>query len=60
MLFGYRIYLCLLDMARYRTATDFDYWIPLEFDAAGSVQQFTAFVDDFELSLPVEAPSALN
>jgi hypothetical protein len=30
---------------------DFDYWIPLEFDGNGTVQQFRPFVDEFELDL---------
>ena len=37
--------------AAYRTAADFDYWIPLEFDANGTVQQFADFVDEFNLTL---------
>ncbi len=29
----------------------FSYWIPLEFDAEGSILQFAPFVDWFELDL---------
>ena len=36
---------------QYRAGADFDYWIPLEFDAAGNVMQFKDFVDEFQLSL---------
>jgi len=36
----------------YRTAADFDYWIPLEFDQSGKVEQFADFVDDYTLQLP--------
>ena len=35
----------------YRTAADFDYWIPLEFDNDGNVLQFETFVDNFTLAL---------
>eukprot|EP01046_Picozoa_sp_COSAG06_P011763 COSAG06_NODE_676_length_13150_cov_3.664164_9_plen_37_part_00 len=31
--------------------TDFDYWIPREFDEEGTVQQFKPFVDEFQLDL---------
>lgn len=33
----------------YRTSTDFDYWVPLEFDAQGKVKQFAEFIDEFDL-----------
>ena len=36
----------------YHTGRDFDYWIPLQFDENGKVQQFDEFVDEFTLSLP--------
>jgi hypothetical protein len=39
---------CAQDPA-YRTSADFDYWIPLEFDAQGKVKQFAEFVDEFDL-----------
>lgn len=35
----------------YRTASDYDYWIPLQFDAEGAVQQFEDFVDEYTLTL---------
>ena len=35
----------------YHPGTDFDYWIPLEFDEEGTVQQFKPFVDEFQLAL---------
>ena len=35
----------------YHPGTDFDYWIPLEFDGEGTVQQFKPFVDEFQLEL---------
>eukprot|EP01045_Picozoa_sp_COSAG04_P006548 COSAG04_NODE_324_length_16823_cov_176.872937_2_plen_92_part_00 len=35
----------------YHPGTDFDYWIPLEFDEEGTVQQFKPFVDEFQLEL---------
>ena len=31
---------------------DFSYWVPLEFDAAGAVQQFKPFVESWALALP--------
>ena len=37
---------------KYRPVSDFDYWIPLEFDSAGQVMQFAPFVDEFNLTLP--------
>ena len=39
---------------QYRAGADFDYWIPLEFDADGNVMQFKDFVDDFQLSLAMD------
>jgi hypothetical protein len=36
----------------YNKAADLDYWIPLQFDADGTVLQFEDFVDDFNLTLP--------
>jgi hypothetical protein len=35
----------------YRTAADFDYWVPLAFDADGSVLQFDDFVEEFHLTV---------
>ena len=35
----------------YVKGADFDYWIPLAFDSAGKVMQFTPFVDEFRISL---------
>ena len=35
----------------YRTASDYDYWIPLQFDAEGAVHQFEDFVDEYTLTL---------
>ena len=35
----------------YHPGTDFDYWIPLDFDEHGTVQQFADFVDEFDLDL---------
>jgi hypothetical protein len=37
--------------ADYHPGTDFDYWIPLDFDEHGKVQQFADFVDEFDLDL---------
>ena len=34
-----------------RPGADFDYWIPLDFDEHGTVQQFADFVDEFQLDL---------
>ena len=34
---------------------DFSYWVPLEFDSAGAVQQFEPFVDSWTLALPPAA-----
>lgn len=36
---------------KYIKGHDFDYWVPLEFDSSGVIQQFTSFVDQFELEL---------
>ena len=41
---------CAQDPA-YRTAADFDYWIPLQFDETGAVKQFEEFVDEYTLAL---------
>ena len=35
----------------YHPGTDFDYWIPLDFDEDGKVEQFADFVDEFNLDL---------
>ena len=37
---------------------DFSYWVPLEFDAAGAVQQFKPFVESWALALPPTTPTA--
>ena len=39
----------------YRTSTDFDYWVPLEFDAQGKVKQFAEFIDEFDLMVESQA-----
>ena len=39
--------------SNYHTGTDFDYWIPLEFDTNGQIMQFQDFVDNFTLTIPV-------
>jgi hypothetical protein len=45
---------CAQDPA-YHTGSDFDYWVPLDFDGQGNVQQFKEFVGEFELTVgPVE------
>eukprot|EP01047_Picozoa_sp_COSAG01_P018883 COSAG01_NODE_1035_length_11997_cov_95.509665_2_plen_91_part_00 len=37
--------------SKYKPGSDYDYWIPLEFNNAGQVQQFAPFVDEFNLTL---------
>ena len=47
---------CSLEQPQgYVKGHDFSYWVPLEFDAAGAVQQFEPFVDSWTLALPPAA-----
>lgn len=41
----------------YSPSNDFSYWIPLDFDDRGTVQQFAPFVDSFDMWLPRAAES---
>lgn len=36
---------------RYKPAEQFDYWIPLEFDADGTIIQFADFVDEYVIDI---------